>query len=207
MVRLKRLMASKEDAHASMTMIFVMIFLFIFVVVIYALLTVAMLMTHQHEIDDALADSVLACSIVDEEEYFGVKEDEARVLTTLPVKFKDVDYCHNVFNDCLQAEINAGYTGFYDDLKVDDLIFYEVDPGANSVKITRYDSANNKTVTTGVLGTARAATGEVIQRTSVYAKVSFNVHAFFVFDISQRVTRDLYSTIKVDDANPYITFH
>lgn len=188
-----KLLKNKENGNASMTMIFVLIFFFVLTLITYSLLTVGMLMTHQHEVDDVLVDAVLASAIANEEYYFKTREEGGTVESGV-VKFLDVDYCHDQFIDCINTELNYEYDKFFSDLVLENVTFYEVE--GMTVKATSFNSLGEKSVSYGTFGSMRAPTGAVIERTSVYGKISFTVHAYFCIDISHRVSRDLYSTIR-----------
>lgn len=199
---LKHRLRERAPAESSMAMFFVIIGIFIFVLVAYASLTISMLMSHQHEMDDILADSVLAACIGDKEYYFDTRENASGGVIRFGVG-GDIKQCQDAFASCLNAEVSEGYNKFFNNLKVEDLIFYEVD--GDTITIISYDQlADGSFVGNeafGTVGAIKTPGKDLVKRTSVYARISFDVHAYFMFDITQNVSRELYSTIKIDDAS------
>lgn len=58
-------------------------------------------MTHQHHVDDALADSVLASLVADDVYYFETMEESG-----VPVlRFQNTDESHRIFKDCMEDAI------------------------------------------------------------------------------------------------------
>ena len=197
----------KDDANGSIAMIFVLIGAFMFVLVAYASLTIAMLISHQHDVDDALADAVLASCIADREYYFYTREG-ANGEDTAVVRFLDMNACANNFTSCLYADIHSSCADFFENMKIEELTFYEVE--GSTVKVTTFAAGEGgafpSNTWSGAYGAVTASTGAVVERTSVYAKISFDVQAYFMFDIRQNVSRELYSTIKVDDVRQHIGY-
>lgn len=75
--------------------------IYIVVIVTMYLLQMAKLMTHQHDIDDALTDSVLASLVVDEEYYFMTSEMNGSPI----IRFKDRDEAFDIYKECMTAAI------------------------------------------------------------------------------------------------------
>mgnify|MGYP006894071871 FL=1 len=92
------------------------------VVLTLYLAQVARLMTHQHHVDDFLADSVLASLVADDIYYFETYEMKG----TPVIRFRSVDEAHGLFVDCMNAAI-AETTGFYYNFAFDSYICYEVE--------------------------------------------------------------------------------
>ena len=67
--------------------VFMFMTVMILVVLTLYLASVAKLMTHQHHVDDSLADSVLASLVADDVYYFETFESTG----TPVVRFKDID--------------------------------------------------------------------------------------------------------------------
>lgn len=153
---------------------------------------VARLMTHQHHVDDSLADSVLASLVADDIYYFETYE-----MTGTPViRFQDVDESHSIFVDCMNAAV-AETSGFYYNFAFDDFICYEVE--GNTVKITEYSgNAGTKSISTGRLGTVRTPKNDVVKETSAYGRVRFDIKSIIDGSYITK-TRDIYCTLEINE--------
>jgi competence protein ComGC len=81
------LMKQKKNATGAIGYVFLFMTVLILVIVTLYLAQVAKLMTHQHHVDDSLADSVLASLVADDIYYFETYESTG----TPVVRFKNVD--------------------------------------------------------------------------------------------------------------------
>ncbi len=149
-------------------------------------------MTHQHHVDDSLADSVLASLVADDVYYFETYERTG----TPVVRFKNVDESHRVFVDCMNSAV-ADTIGFYYNFSYDTFVCFEVD--GNTVKITEYaGNAGTKRVSTGRVGNVTAPTGEVVRETSAYARVRFDIKSILDNSLINK-TRDIYCTLEINN--------
>lgn len=184
----------KEKRKASGAIGYVFLFLVVLILVILTLylVQVAKLMTHQHHVDDSLADSVLASLVADDIYYFETYER-----TGAPViRFKSTDNSHAIFADCMRDAI-ADTDGFYYNFSFDSFICYEVE-GTN-ISITTYSgNGGTKRVSAGRAGAVRAPTGEIVRETSAYGKVRFDIENI----IDKRYitkTKDIYCTLEINN--------
>ena len=198
--KLKQKVNTKESANGSMTMIFVIIGAFIFIITAYVCLTRAMLMSHQHDVDDALADSVLAACVGDREHYFQTRESDDEDVSA-EIRFLDMNACANNFTSCLYSDVHNSGAEFFKNLKIEELTFYEV--AGDDITVTSFSAGEGGAFSSntwhGTKGNVSTSAGATVERTSVYARISFDVQAYFVFDITKNVSRELYSTIKIED--------
>ena len=184
----------KEKRKASGVIGYVFLFLVVLILVVLTLYLaqVAKLMTHQHHVDDSLADSVLASLVADDIYYFETYERTG----TPVIRFKSTDDSHAIFTDCMRDAI-AETDCFYYNFIIDSYICYEVE-GAN-IRITTYSgNGGTKRVSTGRVGTVRAPTGEVVSVTSAYGKVRFDIEN--IIDKSYITkTKDIYCTLEINN--------
>ena len=123
----------KKAATGSMGYVVMFTMALLMVVLTLYMAQVARLMTHQHHVDDSLADSVLASLVADDIYYFETLE-----MTGTPVvRFQNVDRSHRIFMDSMNEAV-AETTGFYYNFSFDSYICYEVE--GSQVKITSYTS-------------------------------------------------------------------
>lgn len=153
---------------------------------------VARLMTHQHHVDDSLAESVLASLVADDIYYFETYE-----MTGTPViRFRSVDEAHGLFVDCMNAVI-ADTTGFYYNFAFDFYICYEVE--GSQVKITSYSGpGGNKSVSTGRVGNVRSPKGDIVRETSAYSSVKFDIKNIIDGSFITK-TKDIYCTLEINN--------
>lgn len=184
----------KQKRKATGAVGYVLLFLVVLVMVILTLYLaqVAKLMTHQHHIDDSLADSVLASLVADDVYYFETYER-----TGIPViRFKSTDNSYYIFTDCMTNAI-ADTSGFYYNFSFDTFICYEVE--GNNIMITEYTgNGGAKRTSVGRVGSVRAPTGEVVRETSAYGKVRFDIQN--IIDKSYITkTKDIYCTLEINN--------
>lgn len=170
----------KKEATGAMSYLFMFMTVMVVVIITLYLAQVSKFMTHQHHVDDSLADAVLASLVADDIYYFETYE----TLGTPIIRFKDKDESYSIFKDCMTNAV-AETDGFYYNLKYDTFICYEVD--GSHITITEYSSdAGYKHVTSGRVGTERAPTGELVTETSAYGRVRFDIKSIIREDISVR---------------------
>lgn len=162
------------------------------VVLTLYLAQVAKLMTHQHHIDDSLADATLASLVADDVYYFETEE-----MTGTPViRFLRVDESHRIFMDCMNDAI-ADTKGFYYNFAFDEYICYEVEDG--NVKITSYSGATGtKSIRTGRVGSVSTPGGEIVRETSAYGKVKFDIKNIIDGSYITK-TKDIYCTLEINN--------
>lgn len=151
----------------------------------------AKLISHQHDIDDALADSVLASLVADDVYYFTTYESTGSPV----IRFRDRDESYRNYKACMDAAI-SNTTGFYYNVVYTYLILYEVE--GTQVKVTTYSgNAAVKQTVTGTLGNVRTPNGKVVERTSAYGKVSFDIKG--IIDGSYiRKSRSIYCDLEIE---------
>ena len=161
-------MYKKKEASGAVGYVFLFMIVLIMVAVVMYLASVAKLMTHQHHMDDALADSVLASLVADDEYYFETLELAGEPVVLL----KDVRDSYAIYRDCMLDAI-AGTDGFYYNFKPQVYIAYEVE--GSVVKVTTYNGYGSRSVTRGRLGSVKTPKGDVVKETSAYARVQFDI--------------------------------
>ena len=189
---MKKWISKKKEATGAMGYLFMFMTVLVLVIITLYIAQVSKFMTHQHHVDDSLADSVLASLVADDVYYFETFE-----MTGMPVvKFKDKDESNRIFRDCMNDAV-ASTTGFYYNFSFDTFVCYEVE--GNKVNITEYaGDGGYKSVSTGRLGAVRAPTGEVVRDTSAYGRVRFGIKSIINDQIIMK-TKDIYCTLEVNN--------
>lgn len=190
--KLRKQLYKKEDGSASMVVTFIAMFAIIFIIITGFMLSSAQLMTHQHEIDDALADSCLASLVVDHEYYYNTGETTG----TYVARLANVNNSYSLYKECFETAIANGYDGFFKNIAYTTTIFYEVE--GSDITITTFSDNGARSVTHGSVGNVYTPGGGYVNKTSCYAKVDFDISTFFVTEITERKSRDIYCTIKID---------
>ena len=162
----------------------------IMVITTMYLLQMAKLITHQHDIGDALVDSVLASLVADEEYYFSTAEMSG----TPVVRFKNRDDSFSIYKECMVAAV-SNTDGFYYNFKFDRFVLYEVE-GSN-VRVTTYSGTGSRTTSTGRLGTVKTPDGTVVSKTSAYGKVKFDIKSILSGSYITK-SREIYCAIEVN---------
>lgn len=178
----------KKEAMGSVGYMFLFMIVMIMVIVSMYLLQVAKLITHQHDVDDALADSVLASLIMDEEYFFETDEFTGEAV----VRIKDKDECYAIYKECMNAAIE-GKEDFYYNFVFDTFIFYEV--SENTVTISKYGATGNVSTSDGTLGIVKTPDGKIVEETSAYALVKFDIKSILDGSYINK-SRSIYCTIK-----------
>ncbi len=163
----------------------------IMVILTMYMMQVSKLMTHQHDIDDALADATLASLVADDIYYFETCESTG----TPVVRFRNISEAHNNYVASMNAAISNTDT-FYYNVVYDKLILYEVE--GSSVKITTFTGNGGvKTTSYGTLGVVENPAGARVEKTSAYAKVSFDIKSILNGTFINK-SRDIYCTLEVN---------
>lgn len=180
----------KKRASSSIGYVFLFLIVMLLFIISMYMTQVAKLMTHQHHVDDALADSVLASLVADDVYYFETFETTG----TPVVRLDDVDESYEIFKDCMMDAIR-GTDGFYYNFSIDTFICYEVE--GSSIRITTFGNGV-KSVTTGSLGAVRAPTGEAVTKTSAYGKVRFDIKSILDGSYATK-TKDIYCALEINE--------
>lgn len=179
----------KKEAMGSVGYMLLFMIVIIMVIISMYLLQVAKLITHQHDIDDALADSVLASLVMDEEYFFETDEIKGDAI----VRIRDTDECYEIYKECMNVAID-NKEDFYYNFTFDTFIFYEVEDGA--VTITSYIN-DSKNTDVGALGEVKTPDGKMVLETSAYGCVRFDIKSILDGSYINK-SRSIYCTIKKD---------
>lgn len=163
----------------------------IMVIVTMYMMQTSKLMTHQHDIDDALADSALASLVADDVYYFETYERSG----TPVIRFRDREEAHNNFVSCMNAAV-SNTTDFYYNFTYVSFIEYEVE--GNVVTITTYSGNGGvRTISSGTKGVVKTPEGTVVKDTSAYAKVQFDIKSILDGSYITKY-RDIYCTLEIN---------
>lgn len=163
----------------------------IMVIVTMYMMQASKLMTHQHDIDDALADSALASLVADDVYYFESYESTG----TPVIRFRNNEEAHNNFVSCMNAAV-SNTQGFYYNFAYVSFIEYEVE--GNRVTITTYSGNGGiRSISSGTLGVVRTPSGKIVQDTSAYAKVQFDIKSILDGSYITKY-RDIYCTLEIN---------
>lgn len=188
---MKQLMKKKKEATGAIGYCLLFGMAIIMVITTMYLMQASKLMTHQHEVDDALADSALASLVADDVYYFETYER-----TGTPVlRFWDKEEAHNNFVACMNAAV-SNTNGFYYNFTYVSFIEYEVE--GNTVTITTYSGNGGvRTISTGTKGVIKTPQGKVVTETSAYAKVQFDIKSILDGSFITKY-RDIYCTLEIN---------
>lgn len=190
-MKIYNFITQKEDGLSSsiwMSMLFCFSLILIIFMYVFANKT---LVTHQHEMDDALSDAVLASLVADDEYYFISSEQTG----TPVIKFRDTDDSFNIYVECMNYAKSAKNV-FYKNFAFEEFIEYEVE--GDDVTIISYSgNSGNKFIQHGAVGVVKTPSGTVVTETSAFAKVSFDVQNILTKSPVKK-TRTMYCTLKVN---------
>ena len=181
-------MKKKKKATGAIGYVMLFTIAIIMVTITLYMLASAKLMTIQHDVDDALADAVLASLVADDVYYFETWESTG----TAVVRFKDVNESYLAFRDSMKEAIESE-SDFYKDIKYPMFICYEVNGENVTIKI--FNELGGMSESKGKLGEVKTPTGTVVKETSAYGKVSFTLTSLLGGKPIDK-SRDLYCTIK-----------
>ena len=189
---MKSIEKKKKKASGAFGYLFMFMTVMIVVIITLYMAQVSKLMTHQHHVDDSLADAVLASLVADDVYYFETYE----TLGTPIVRFKNTDESCRIFRACMMDAVRET-DGFYYNFSFDTFVCYEVE--GSRITITEYlGNAANKRVTTGRVGSERAPTGEIVRETSAYGRVRFDIKSVINGDMVTK-TKDIYCTLEINN--------
>ncbi len=180
----------KKEASGAIGYCIVFGLAIILVIVTMYMAMASKLMTEQHTIDDALTDSVLASLVADDVYYFETAE------TGYPViRFRDRSEAYSNYMAAMKDAI-SNTDGFYYNFNYTTFIEYEVED--SQVRITTYSgNGGARTTSYGSLGSVKTPAGEVVRKTSAYAKVTFDLKSI-LDDSYITKTRDVYCVLKIN---------
>jgi len=181
----------KKEASSAIGYVFLYLIVMLVIIITMYMMQVAKIMTHQHHVDDALTDSVLASLVADDVYYFETFETTG----TPVVRFDNVDESYDIFVDCMTDAV-SGTEDYYYNFSIDKYVCYEVKDG--NVTVTTYSGAGGtKSVSVGRVGAVRAPTGEVVTETSAYGKVRFDIRSILDGSFATK-TKDIYCTLEIN---------
>lgn len=174
----------------------------IILLVVILMFSRARLVTHQHDIDDALADSVLGSLVAKDEGYAGKKLGGES-----SIRFKDVQVSYDGYVQAMKTAI-ANTSGMYfkDEDRTPGVIFdtyvaYDVDKSSGKVDVYTFDgeACTRPVHETKDLEGLRTPGNGVVKETSAYAKVSFYIYNDFGKYYVEK-SRDVYCKLE-DNVN------
>ena len=121
-------MTKKKEATGAIGYVMLFTMAIIMVIITLFMLASSKLMTIQHDVDDALADSVLASLVADDVYYFETWEGTGIAV----VRFRDLDESYRLYRDCMKDAIEAE-NDFYGNIRYPTFICYEVEDGEVSI--------------------------------------------------------------------------
>ena len=128
-------MWEKKEATGAVGYVMLFTMAIIMVIITFFMLASAKLMTIQHDVDDALADSVLASLVADDIYYFETWEGTG----TAVIRFRDLDESYRLYRDCMKDAIESKEK-FYGNIQYPVFICYEVEGEQRNMTIlTRQD--------------------------------------------------------------------
>ena len=96
-------MKKKKEATGAIGYVMLFTMAIIMVIITLFMLASSKLQTIQHDVDDALADSVLAALVADDIYYFETWEGTG----TAGVRFRDLDESYRLYRDCMKDAIES----------------------------------------------------------------------------------------------------
>ena len=179
----------KKEATGAVSYVMLFTMALLMVIITFYLLSVAKLMSIQHDVDDALADAVLASLVADDVYYFETYEG----LGAPVIRFKNREVSCGIYRDCMEDAMSAN--DFYENISYAEFILYEVE--GRRVTVTTYKDPGTRSMEEKLLGSVSTPTGEVVTKTSAYARVDFDLKSLITTG-SIRKSRDIYCTLKIN---------
>lgn len=93
----------KKEATGAVSYVMLFTMALLMVIITFYLLSVAKLMSIQHDVDDALADAVLASLVADDVYYFETYEG----LGAPVIRFKNREVSCGIYRDCMEDAMTA----------------------------------------------------------------------------------------------------
>ena len=186
-----RFVCKKKDATGAIGYCILFGLALILVITTMYIAMASKLMSEQHTIDDALSDSVLASLVADDVYYFETAESYGYPV----VRFRNREESYNNYMACMRDAI-SNTEGFYYNFEYTTFIEYEVED--SQVRITTYSgNGGARSTSYGRVGSVKTPAGEVVRKTSAYAKVTFDLKSI-LDDSYIRKTRDIYCALKIN---------
>lgn len=184
-------MRKKKDGTGAVSYMLLFIMAVVMVITVLYIAEVARLMTHQHVVDDALADATLASLVADDRYY-----TQTLLRNGTPViRFNNRVNSHRTFLECFEKEMSNS-EGFFYNIEVEKFIEYEVE-GSMTI-ISKYTGDGDSCVVeTKPTGLAKTPKGKTVTETSVYVKVKFDIKSIIDGSFITK-TKDIYCTLKVE---------
>ena len=159
----------RQGELATFTMVYVLLFLVATVAFALQIREYISLKTHT---EDTLAASNLASAVIDIQEY-GINHN---------LVIKDPEQAYSIYQEALK--INMGLNDQWEDptglisspVRVEQYIVYNV--RGSEVEVTSFGEGLNYSATE-TLGSATSPNGQVIESTSVYSRISYQVDGYF----------------------------
>lgn len=182
-------MRKKKRATGAISYMLLFLVMLLLVIVMIYMLSVARIITHQRDVDDALSDASLSALVIDDSYYFATQAEGDGVF-----QFKDTGRSWNIFKSCLNTELPGNELA--ENLSIDEFTLYEV--AGDQVRITNIASNGtaSSVYTQNLAGTC-TPNGVQVLRTGVYAKVSFDLKS--ITGTTIRKARDIYCTVKENE--------
>ena len=159
----------RQGELATFTMVYVLLF---FVATVAFALQIREYISLKTHTEDALAASNLASAVIDIQEY-GINHN---------LVIKDPEQAYSIYQEALK--INMGLNDQWEDptglisspVRVEQYIVYNV--RGSEVEVTSFGEGLNYSATE-TLGSATSPNGQVIESTSVYSRISYQVDGYF----------------------------
>lgn len=184
-------MRKKKDGTGAVSYMLLFIMAVVMVITVLYIAEVARLMTHQHVVDDALADATLASLVVDDSYY-----TQTLLRNGTPIiRFNNRVNSHRIFLECFEKEMNNS-EGFFYNMRVEKFIEYEVE-GNTTVITTFTGDGDSYLVEVKPTRLVKTPKGKTVTETSVYVKVKFDIKNMIDGSFITK-TKDIYCTLKVE---------
>ena len=109
------------------------------------------------------------------------------------IRFKNREVSCGIYRDCMEDAMSAN--DFYENISYTEFILYEVE--GSRVTVTTYKDPGTRSMEEKPLGSVSTPTGEVVTKTSAYARVDFDLKSLITTG-SIRKSRDIYCTLKIN---------
>lgn len=188
---MKKILRKKKDGTGAVGyMLLFGLFIVLTILTMY-IVEMSKLITHQHDIDDALADSCLAALVADDTYYFETLEKTGDPV----IRIRDRGEAFSNYVSAMKAAV-TGTEDFYYNFAFDEFILYEVE--GDMVTVTKYTGDHGTgTTTKGTLHNVKTPDGEEVIETSCYAKVTFDIKSILDGSMIGK-SRDLYCNLEID---------
>ena len=177
----------KKEASSSIGYLFLFALLLLGGIIGIYVLVKSRAMTNQREVDDTLTSAVLGSLIMDDEYFFYTKE-----LGTPTFVFEDTTESFKIYKDIIE-KAREEHEDFYKNVSYDTFVTYSVE--GDKVTVTEFSEDGSHKTRIENLGEAKTPKGEVVEKTSAYGKISFDVRGIGD-ENTNRVSRDVFCTME-----------